>query len=61
MMRLVVIAPQSLGQGPGVQCIAHRGGLLQRQSLSGMDRPQGWAPPKTEPLPVGAHSVGDGL
>ena len=31
-MRLVVIAPQSLGQGPGVQCIAHRGVLLQRQS-----------------------------
>ena len=76
-MRLVVIAPESLGQGLGVQCIAHRGGLLQRQSRSGMDRsqggllqrqnrsgmdrPQGWAPTKTEPLPVGAHPVGDGL
>ena len=33
-MRLVVIAPESLGQGLGVQCIAHRGGLLQRQSRS---------------------------
>ena len=60
-MRLVVIAPESLGQGLGVQCIAHRGGLLQRQSRSGMDRPHGWAPTKTEPLPVGAHPVGDGL
>ncbi len=60
-MRLVVIAPQSLGQGPGVQGIAHRGGLLQRQSRSGMDRSKGWTPPKTEPFPVGAHPVGDGL
>ena len=28
-MPLVVIAPQCPSQGPGVQRIAHRGGLLQ--------------------------------